>query len=457
MSAIKVNRVLLAAAIAGFLLVGCKGKGSSGSSIPASLTNWTWEAGTNVANSAGSFGTIGVAATTNQPSGRSGAMSWKDSQGQFWVFSGEGGFSDMWVFNTSNLGWIWKAGANANTSAPGIYGTQGTAAATNMPGARTNGAAWSDTAGNFWLLGGYGTDSSGLIGYLNDLWSYSPASNQWTWVGGSQNGGSGAAVSGFPNPRNLAATWKDASGNFYLFGGQVYLGGTVGVQNDLWQYSPTTNQWTMIGGSTSLNAQGTYGTAGTAAANNQPGARQQPVTWTDNTGNFWMLGGTGLDSAGANGQLNDLWKFNPTTKQWTWVTGSNTINALGNYGTNDVAASTNQPGARSGGIGWTDSLGNLWLFGGTGINASGTLTYLNDLWKFQVSSGQWVWINGSYNGNVGGYYGTISVLSSSNMPGSRLGANGWNDGSGNFWLFGGAGYDAAGSNGRLSDMWKFLP
>ena len=264
-------------------------------------------------------------------------------------------------------------------------------------------------------------------------------------------------MSGFPNPRNSAATWKDASGNFYLFGGQVYLGGTVGVQNDLWQYSPTTNQWTMIGGSTSLNAQGTYGTAGTAAASNQPGARQQPVTWTDNTGNFWMLGGTGLDSAGANGQLNDLWKFNPTTKQWTWVTGSNTINALGNYGTNDVAASTNQPGARSGGIGWTDSLGNLWLFGGTGINASGTLTYLNDLWKFQVSSGQWVWINGSYNGNVGGNYGTISVLSSSNMPGSRLGANGWNDGSGNFWLFGGAGYDAAGSNGRLSDMWKFLP
>jgi hypothetical protein len=319
---------------------------------------------------------------------------------------------------------------------------------------------------------------------MNDLWAFNSnsANNQWTWNSGSNKGGTSAvfnfgakntpAASNFPNPRSASAAWKDSTGNFWMFGGQGYLygvvggqdykNGTIGVQNDLWKFTPPASPssvgiWTWMGGSNTLNAIGVYGTAGTAAATNQPGARQQPVTWTDASGNFWMFGGTGLDSVGANGQLNDLWKFTPSTQQWTWVAGLNTVNAVGVYGTNDVAASTNQPGARSGGIGWTDASGNLWLFGGTGINSSGTLTILNDLWEFQVSSGQWVWINGSYNGNLGGYYGTLSVLSTSNMPGSRVGASGWNDASGNFWMFGGSGYDAASSNGRLADMWKFNP
>jgi hypothetical protein len=80
----------------------------------------------------------------------------------------------------------------------------------------------------------------------------------------------------------------------------------------------------------------------------------------------------------ANGASNDLWRFNPTTKAWTWVSGSSTINASAVYGSLGVAASNNVPGARFGADGWIDKDGNLWLFGGTSIVSTGAV-YLNDL------------------------------------------------------------------------------
>lgn len=468
MPAIKVCRIyrLLITAIAGFLLISCKGKDNATTpSIPAALTNWTWEAGSYSANSFGYFGTQGVASTLNQPSGRFGAMTWIDSTNQLWLFSGTGGYSDMWVFNTQSPGWIWKAGTSSATA--GNYGTLGVAATSNVPGSRNFGATWVDTSGNFWLFGGYGTDSNGLIGYLNDVWMFNPGTNLWTWTGGASQGGSLAAYTTCtpgaaatlvpPNPRSNTANWKDNNGDFWMLGGQGYVNNTVGVQNDLWKFSPSTGLWTCIGGTSTLNTAGVYGTLGTAASTNQPGSRQSSTTWTDSLGNFWLFGGTGIDSASGNGMLNDLWVFDPVIQQWTYANGSTTINAVGKYGTNNQPSPNNQPGARSGSIGWTDSSGNRWLFGGNGINSSGMLVILNDLWQYQISSGQWLWINGSYNGNIPGYYGTMGVLSSGNMPGSRYNASGWTDSAGNFWLFGGSGFDAAAVNGRLSDMWKYVP
>jgi N-acetylneuraminic acid mutarotase len=90
---------------------------------------------------------------------------------------------------------------------------------------------------------------------------------------------------------------------------------------------------------------------------------------------LWLFGG--------GGQFNDLWKFSPTTKEWTWVSGSNTGNVSGIYGTQGVAAASNVPGGREGSVSWIDSNGNLWLFGGIGYDSTGTVGYLNDLWRYQ--------------------------------------------------------------------------
>src|SRR5262249_21019412 len=117
------------------------------------------------------------------------------------------------------------------------------------------------------------------------------------------------------------------------------------------------------------------------------------------------------------------------------------------------AAAGNLPGARNGGVTWTDSSGNLWLFGGLGYDSAGNYGFLNDLWKY--SGGQWTWMAGSNTAGQKGTYGTLRTAAAGNIPGARDGAVTWKDGSGNFWLFGGNGYDSTGTDGTLNDLWEY--
>ena len=45
--------------------------------------------------------------------------------------------------------------------------------------------------------------------------------------------------------------------------------------------------------------------------------------------------------------------------------------------------------------------------------------YLNDLWSYDVNSGNWTWEKGSNNTNLPGVYGTQGVASPANNPGRR--------------------------------------
>ena len=86
-----------------------------------------------------------------------------------------------------------------------------------------------------------------------------------------------------------------------------------GTLGDLWEYKPSTGEWTWQGGPDTeadpTTAQGVYGTQGQPAASNLPGPRSSAMTWTDASGNFWMFGGFGYDSIGIFGDLNDLWEI----------------------------------------------------------------------------------------------------------------------------------------------------
>jgi len=61
------------------------------------------------------------------------------------------------------------------------------------------------------------------------------------------------------------------------------------------------------------------------------------------------------------------------------------------------------------------------------------------------------------NGGQFGSYGTLGTAAATNVPGGRLGATGWVDGSGNLWFFGGQGFDSIGAQGNLNDVWEFQP
>jgi N-acetylneuraminic acid mutarotase len=286
--------------------------------------------------------------------------------------------------------------------------------------------------------------------------------NEWTWMNGSASvdqpgvyGTKGVPVVGnVPGSRERAASWTDSSGNLWLFGGFIY--GGASWFNDLWRYTPLTGEWTWMSGSNSFGSSGVYGTKGVPAAGNVPGARGDSVAWTDSSGNLWLFGGTNSDYESGGFDMNDLWKYTPSTGEWTWMSGGQGPQ-MGVYGTKGVPAAGNVPGSRHSAVGWMDSSGNLWLFGGDGFDASGIYDLLNDLWKFTPSTGEWTWMSGSNSADQAGVYGTKGVPAAGDVPGSRYEAARWTDSSGNFWLFGGVGIAANGKESYLNDLWKYTP
>ena len=282
---------------------------------------------------------------------------------------------------------------SSSAAASGIYGTKGVASTTNIPGARGYHAILVDASSKVWLFGGHGNDSTGANGHMNDLWRYDQTARSWTWIAGS----------------NI----KDAAGS--------------------------------------------YGTKGDGSVANMPGARDSFEAWRDSSGNLWLFGGFGFDAAGASGNLNDLWKFDSATLEWTWVTGSNAHSQAGVFGTKGTAAPANTPSARFRSVSWIDGEGKLWLFGGYGIDSGGQVGDLNDLWMFDPLLLEWTWVGGSSQKEQPGFYGAKGVASPSNLPGARDAATSWRGADGKFYLFGGEGVDGFSVAGELDDLWVFDP
>jgi hypothetical protein len=246
-----------------------------------------------------------------------------------------------------------------------------------------------------------------------------------------------------------------------MFGGTDFNTTTPSDYNDLWAFDPGIGEWAWEGGSSTPGASGTYPTApGTQSAGNIPGARYAAVGWMDTSGRFWLFGGGVHDDPTDptfNDAYNDLWVYASTSNTWTWMGGANTVDAAGDYGVLETPAATNVPGARAAAVSWTDPAGNLWMFGGVGLGSgAGAPGSLNDLWVYNTVAQQWIWMNGPNVANVAaGNYGSAGVPAAANQPGSRISASGWFDASGNFWLFGGFGYDTNAVYNDLNDLWIY--
>ena len=306
-----------------------------------------------------------------------------------WIFSGDGGTctNDLWKFSTTTGNWTWMKGESSGSPAS-VYGTIGSPDPANTPGRRRSGASWFDGEGNLWLLGG--ESQTGTGGDFNDLWKYTIATGNWTWMKGSKTrdplgvyGSRGVAnASNTPGGRRLAATWTRGDGKLYLFGGGGFAAsGAFGHLNDLWQDDLVSGNWTWIKGSSGRDAPANYGVQGEPDSTNTPGGRYGAVTWTDDRENFWLFGGLGFDSENNLSWLSDLWLFDPITANWTWMKGPSTGFQYGVYGVRGVADASNLPGAHVYSCSWTTTGGELWLFGGSGYGESAPLGNLNDLWK----------------------------------------------------------------------------
>jgi gliding motility-associated-like protein len=345
--------------------------------------NWRWIKGNALTTyQAATYGTLGEPAETNSPGSRGNSVTWV-SGGKLYLFGGQTYTSnnsqrlnDLWVFDPATGNWCWiKGGSSLNQNA--YYGTFGVAAAPNTPGSRHSSVSW-ESGGKLYLFGGRNNNAStGETYNLNDLWVFDPATGNWCWIKGSslanQIGTYGtlgvAAAANTPGGRLGSVSWESA-GKLYLFGGS-----NGQSFNDLWEYEIGTGLWRWIKGNNATNQAGTYGTRGTAAAANTPGARYGSESW-ESGGKLFLFGGFGR-SVSNTGTLNDLWEYSPDTGYWRWIKGSNLNGKNGTLGSIEAA---NQPGARDDAISWKAG-GKLYLFGGSGFGLTGRSNLRGDLWS----------------------------------------------------------------------------
>jgi N-acetylneuraminic acid mutarotase len=428
--------------------------------------DWTWVAGANTDNIDGVYGIRNVPAATTLPGSRVGHSMAMDSLGNLWLFAGHGRdelsgvdnyLNCLWKFDISINQWIWVSGSKT-ANVTGLYGTINNSSAANYPGARRDTILQIDTNDHLWIFGGYGRDGAGTLGFLNDVWKFNPNNQEWTYVKGASvvsanaatYGTKGtAAVANTPAGRRNMLSWIDATNQIWMFGG---YNSANEFFSDLWKFNTTLLRWTWVHGPNTVDEDGVYGTQGTGAVANNPGARHSTTGWIDSSGDLFLFGGFGYDEiSGVADELNDLWQYDVSGDTWAWVTGAKTSGEANTVTTIGTLNPSDRPGARYRASSWIDSDGHYYIFGGVGIDSAVTTGNLNDLWKFDTDVNQWVLVSGASTISNAGNYGALGATSYLYYPPQRFGATGVFSNQ-IFWLFGGEN-----ATGKRQELWKFIP
>ncbi len=342
--------------------------------------------------------------------------------------------------------WTWVKGSKTENP-PGVFGTVGTAAVANTPPGIYGFYFWDDSNGNIYIYCGSENNNAGNS---NTLWHYSIPNNQWKRLKAANNGQQVLGTKGVSAPQNNPG-YRDLQGISWLGkNGDLWLYGASGWGSEMWRYSLTTNEWTWMSGDPN-NGTAVYGTQHIPDPANSPGnVSEKYMTWTDATGNFWLL-------------AHEVWMYDVNLNQWVWKRGKkeNGQNyATANYGTKGVAAPTNEPGYRFVWSYWADSKG-CYFFGGqyatrtvNGNSVSQVNHIMADLWSYDHTGNMFTWESGTSNNNDDkGVFGTKCNPSTSIYPPCRIeGRSCVKDKCGNLWLFGGGTYDE-----HSNDLWKYKP
>jgi len=201
-----------------------------------------------------------------------------------------------------------------------------------------------------------------------------------------------------------------------------------------------------MAGTNGSNGTAVYGASGAESASYTPPALMQFSTTTDASAHYtWLFGGTFI------GSVDSLWRFNNTTGQWAWMTGSPVYSSpLPVNGLSGVESASYTPGGRYGAAMWADQHGYIWLYGGFAYDTANALGYMNDLWRYNIATNKWVYINGSpgsVNVTTAGL-GTLNTISQSNISGGSSYGVAWYYGT-YAYVFYGYGYGTSGQ-GRLN-------
>jgi gliding motility-associated-like protein len=399
---------------------------------------WTWIHGSNT-NGNGVYGTKGVSSPSNVAPGRYHAVYWTDNNGQFWMFGGGlfNQFNDLWKYNPTLNEWTWMHGPQNQNNISAVYGTMGVPSVNNNPeNSFLGGFGWVDNNNDLWLFespqnelwryhiatdewtymkDGLGSTTYGVKGVPNaannppavsenkcawmdytknnlylydgkDMWSYDIGTNNWTWLHGTQGvsntgvyGIKGvASASNIPPSRYIYSYWQDEDNNLYMYGGMSDNFGNY--LNDIWKFDIVINQWTWVGGTQAIDYIGDYDSMCAPSANRFPRSRMENRSIYPRCNTYvYNFGGSSNDaSAFISGFVHDLWFYDISNNQWTWLTGTNTFDHPGNWGSKGVTAASNMIPGKWGVSLWTDTLNSLYIFAGE----TAGMGEMSDMWKF---------------------------------------------------------------------------
>lgn len=360
---------------------------------------WTWMAGDSVDPNPYILAAKGVYDPLNAPGQIGyGMITWITPNNHLWLYGGllntaSGNQQqlelndDLWQFDPSINEWAWMGAFGSGANEAPVYGKLGVPDSSNMPGGREEGnCSWTDNNGNLWFFGAWDVNFNSY----NDLWKYDVATGIWTWMSGSQNlndngqyGFQGEPLNGnrnYPAARSTNFFWKDTAGNFWLSGG-TQAGGTTFANDyfyqDTWEFNPNNLDWTWVTGPRG-NDRTSSGVDCQFDSTNLYGAHyENRATWKHC--DDLIITYNGFNDWKNIVPTNDMWGYKISTNEWVKL---NEWGSTGNYGTQGVASPLNYPPTRLGGVGFTESDGSLWLFGGQ----TGTGLFYNDLWKYVIDT-----------------------------------------------------------------------
>lgn len=276
-----------------------------------------------------------------------------------------------------------------------------------------------------------------------------------TSIGGSlENGDNGfSAGKGISNPSNTPPamrgyfTCRMDDKLFFGFG----WNGRIRTDN-LWSYSFINKMYIWEAGSgLSSSAFPVYINSSFDAT---WGGRMLPGGFcTDNQ--IYVFGGSFPDLS----VTNSLFKFDLFQGDFEYVKGGPEV-AAGSYGVRGVESPSNNPIARLGHNYFFDSTtDSFFVFGGAFMSdAIFSQPYgdrFSDMWKYNITSNNWVWMHGPNEPNRNGVYGTPLVSALTNVPGARsIAAQYYDDVNSKFYIFGGLGFSQA-DYGNLNDLWHY--
>lgn len=251
------------------------------------------------------------------------------------------------------------------------------------------------------------------------------------------------------SPKNILANGYEYNGHLvWKSSHQLFLYGLGHENSGFWVFDLDIHQWKCLEPDDSIV---NWGEMGVFSDSNNPGERENNgITWTDNSGNLYLLNGSG-------NSYNDLWKYDISLNQWAWIDGyNNSSGTNGNSGEIGIESSDFFPSHRNYASAISDGNSYVYIYGGAG-GAWGNVKR-TDLWRYNTNNNSWTLLY--KNPNPSEYVNAqnivqIGVEDEMNHPGYLIDYTSWYS-NGYLWYFSGCSQLLSPeSDDCYNQVWKF--